>query len=245
MNIGTNKKRVAVVTGASSGIGLGVAQALLERGYRVVANSRSISKTREFKSSKDIVLVDGDIGLKETAIKVAAAAISNFEGIDLLVNTAGIYLSKPFLEYTPEDFERMISTNLAGYFYITQQVVAQMRKQKSGHIVGISTVLTDQPFAGGHAALPVITKSTIPAFSRAMAMEFVAEGLRFNTISPGVVDTPMHAHDDHEALKKLSPARRLVQISEIVDALLYLQSAPMVNGENIRIDGGAHAGAGW
>jgi NAD(P)-dependent dehydrogenase (short-subunit alcohol dehydrogenase family) len=245
MNVDTRKKLVAVVTGASSGIGLGVAQALLERGYSVVANSRSISKTREFKSSKDIVLVDGDIGLKETAIKVADAAISNFEGIDLLVNTAGIYLSKPFLEYTPEDFERMISTNVAGYFYITQQVVAQMHKQKSGHIVGISTVLTDQPFAGGHAALPVITKSTIPAFSRAMAMEFVAEGIRFNTISPGVVDTPMHANDDHEALKKLSPALRLVQISEIVDALLYLQSAPMVNGENIRIDGGAHAGAGW
>jgi NAD(P)-dependent dehydrogenase (short-subunit alcohol dehydrogenase family) len=121
----------------------------------------------------------------------------------------------------------------------------QMRKQKSGHIVSISTVLTDQPLAGAPISLPVITKSTIPAFSRALAMEYVADGIRVNTISPGVVDTPMNAREDHEVLKKLNPLRRLVQVSEIVDALLYLESAPMVNGENIRIDGGAHAGAKW
>ena len=120
-----------------------------------------------------------------------------------------------------------------------------MRKQKSGHIVGISTALTDQPLAGAPIALPVITKSTIPAFSRALAMEFVADGIRANTISAGTVDTPMHANDDHEFLKKLSPAGRLVEVSEIVDGVLYLESAPMVNGENIRIDGGAHAGAKW
>ena len=139
----------------------------------------------------------------------------------------------------------MISTNVAGYFFITQQVVAQMRKQKSGHVVGISSVLTDQPLAGAPIALPVLTKATIPAFNRALAMEFVADRIRFNTISVGVVDTPMHANDDHEMLKKLSPAGRLSQVSEIVDAVLYLQSAPMVNGENIRIDGGADAGAKW
>ena len=120
-----------------------------------------------------------------------------------------------------------------------------MRKQKSGHIVGISTVLTDQPFAGAGISLPVLTKSTIPAFNRALAMEFLADGIRANTISPGIVDTPMHANDDHELLKKRQPIPRLAQVSEIVDALLYLQSAPMVNGENIRIDGGAHAGAKW
>ena len=189
--------------------------------------------------------MDGDISNKDTAIKVADAAIRHFDRIDLLVNSAGIYFPKPFTEYTPEDFEMMIGTNVAGYFFMTQQAVAQMRKQKSGHIVSISTVLTDQPLAGAHISLPVITKSTIPAFSRALAMEYVADGIRVNTISPGVVDTPMHANDDHEALKKLHPIPRLVQISEIVDALLYLQSAPMVNGENIRIDGGAHAGAKW
>jgi NAD(P)-dependent dehydrogenase (short-subunit alcohol dehydrogenase family) len=245
MNEDTNGKQVAIVTGASSGMGLGITLALLERGYRVVANSRTISKSRDLKPSAELVLVDGDIGKKDTAIKVADVAIKHFGRIDLLVNNAGIYIPKPFIEYTPEDFDMMIGTNVAGYFFITQQVVSQMRKQKSGHIASISTVLTDQPLAGAPISLPVLTKSTIPAFSRALAMEFVADGIRFNTISPGVVDTPMHANDDHEMLKKLSPTRRLVQISEIVDALLYLQSAPMVNGENIRIDGGAHAGAKW
>jgi NAD(P)-dependent dehydrogenase (short-subunit alcohol dehydrogenase family) len=245
MNTANKEHQTAIVTGASSGMGLGITRALLEHGYRVVGNSRTISKSKELKASDNLVLVDGDIGKQDTAITVAEAAIRHFGRIDLLVNSAGIYLSKPFTEYTPADFEKMISTNVAGYFFITQQVVAQMRKQKSGHIVSISTVLTDQPLAGAPISLPVLTKSTIPAFSRALAMEFVADGIRFNTISPGVVDTPMHANDDHELLKKLSPVPRLVQVSEIVDALLYLQSAPMVNGENIRIDGGAHAGAKW
>jgi len=245
MNAKGKQHQSAIVTGASSGIGLGITQALLERGYHVVANSRTISKSKELKASKDLVLMDGDISKKDTTIKVADAAIRHFGRIDLLVNTAGIYIPKPFTEYTPEDFEMMIGTNVAGYFFITQQVVAQMRKQKSGHIVSISTVLTDQPLAGAPISLPVLTKSTIPAFSRALAMEFVTDGIRVNTISPGVVDTPMHANDDHEALKKLHPVPRLVQISEIVDALFYLHSAPMVNGENIRIDGGAHAGAKW
>ena len=245
MDTTTNKNQVAIVTGASSGMGLAITLALFDRGYRVVANSRTISKSKDLKASGNLILVDGDIGKKETAVKVADAAVSHFGRIDLLVNNAGIYVPKPFTDYTPEDFEMMISTNIAGYFFITQQAVTQMRKQKSGHIIGISTTLVDQPLAGAPLSLPVITKSTIPAFSRALAMEYVADGIRFNTISPGVVDTPMHANDDHEFLKKLHPIPRLVQVSEIVDALFYLQSAPMVNGENIRIDGGAHAGAKW
>ena len=245
MSANTNKRLVAIVTGASSGMGLGITRALLERGYRVVANSRTISQSRELKPSADLVLVDGDIGKKETAVKVVDAALKHFDRIDLLVHNAGIYMPKPFTEYTPEDFETMIGTNVAGYFFVTQQVVAQMRKQKSGHIVSISAIVAEQPLAGAPISLPVITKSTLPAFSRALAMEFVADGIRANTISPGAVDTPMHANDDHEVLKKLSPAGRSIQISDIVDAVLYLESAPMVNGENIRVDGGAHAGAKW
>ena len=245
MSANTNKRLVAIVTGASSGMGWGITRALLERGYRVVANSRTISQSRELKPSADLVLVDGDIGKKETAVKVVDAALKHFDRIDLLVNNAGIYMPKPFTEYTPEDFETMIGTNVAGYFFVTQQVVAQMRKQKSGHIVSISAIVAEQPLAGASISLPVITKSTLPAFSRALAMEFVADGIRANTISPGAVDTPMHANDDHEVLKKLSPAGRLIQISDIVDAVLYLESASMVNGENIRVDGGAHAGAKW
>ncbi|MGB8024658.1 MAG: SDR family oxidoreductase [Nitrososphaeraceae archaeon] len=245
MNTNITKKQVSIVTGASSGIGLGVTQALLQNGYRVVANSRNISKSKDLKPSSDLTLVDGDISKQESAIKVADAAIKQFDHIDLLVNNAGIYIQKPFTDYTPADFELMIGTNIAGYFFITQIVVTQMRKQKSGHIMGISTVLADQPLAGAPISLPVLTKSTIPAFNRELAMEFLADGIRANTISPGIVDTPMNANYDHESLKKLQPIPRLVQISEIVDALLYLQSAPMVNGENIRIDGGAHAGAKW
>src|SRR6266576_5062887 len=188
MSANANKKQVAVVTGASSGIGLGITKALLEHGYCVVANSRTISKSMDLKPSTGLVLVDGDIGLKDTAIRVVEAAMKQFGRIDLLVNSAGIYIPKPFTEYTPEDFETIIHTNVAGYFFITQQAVAQMRKQKSGHIVSISTVLVDQPLAGATISLQVITKSTIPAFSRALAMEYVADGIRVNTISPGVVD---------------------------------------------------------
>ena len=245
METGIKKNQVAIVTGASSGMGLAITLALVEHGYRVVANSRTISKSKDLKASGNLVLVDGDIGQKETAVKVADAAISHFGRIDLLVNNAGIYVPKPFTDYTPEDFAMMISTNIAGYFFITQQAVTQMRKQKSGHVIGIATTLVDQPLAGAPISLPIITKSTVPAFSRELAMEYVADGIRANTISPGIVNTPMHVNDDHEYLKKLHPIPRLVEVSEIVDAVLYLQSAPMVNGENIRIDGGAHAGAKW
>ena len=169
-------------------MGLGITQALLQHGYRVVANSRNISKSKDLKPSSDLILVDGDIGKMDSAIKVADAAIKNFDRIDLLVNAAGIFRPKPFTDYTPADFELMISTNVAGYFFITQRAVVQMRKQKSGHIVGhISTVLVDQALAGATITLPVITKSTMPAFHRALAMEFVADGIRANTISPSVV----------------------------------------------------------
>ena len=245
MNKQNKEHLTAIITGASSGIGLGITQALLERGYRVVATSRKITQSKDLKPSADLVLVDGDIGKKEVAVKVAEAAVQHFGRIDLLVNNAGIYIPKPFTDYTPEDFELMISTNVAGYFFITQQAVAQMRKQKSGHIVCISTTLVDQPLAGAPISLPVLTKSTMPAFSRALAMEYVADGIRANTISPGVVNTPMHANDDHEFLKKLHPIPRLVEVSDMVNAVLYLQSATMVNGENIHVDGGAHAGAKW
>jgi NAD(P)-dependent dehydrogenase (short-subunit alcohol dehydrogenase family) len=245
MNFNTDKKKVAVVTGASSGIGLGATRALLEKGYGVAANSRNISKSKDLKPSQELVLVDGDISKKETAFNLVQRAVERFGRVDLLVNCAGIYFSKAFTDYREEDFELMINVNVAGYFYVTQQAVAQMRKQKSGHVVSVATTLTEQPLAGEQIALSVIVKSTIPAFSRALAMEYLADGIRANTISPGVVDTPMHANDDHEALKNLSPMHRLVQVSEMVDALLYLESAPSVNGENIRIDGGAHAGAKW
>jgi NAD(P)-dependent dehydrogenase (short-subunit alcohol dehydrogenase family) len=233
---------VAIVTGASGGIGLGITQALLARHYLVVGTSRTISKSPDLTAGDSLVLVDGDIGKKETAVKVAEAAISKFGRIDVLVNNAGIFMSKPFTEYTEEDFALMIATNVASFFFMTQQVVPQMHKQKEGHIVSISTTLTDQPIAGVPASLPVLTKSTIPAMSKELAIEYAADNIRFNTVSPGTVNSPMHANEDHEKLKRLSPLRRLAEISEIVDAVLFLNSAKFITGENIRVDGGAHAG---
>lgn len=233
---------VAIVTGASSGIGLGVTRALIEKNYRIIATSRTISKSRDLKESENLILIDGDIGKKEVAVKIAETAVSKFGRIDLLVNNAGMFMSKPFTEYTEDDFAIMISTNVASFFYMSQQVIAQMQEQKEGHVVSISTTLVDQPLAGVPASLPVLTKSTMPVMSKELAIEYARDNIRFNTVSPGNVNTPMHANEDHEQLNKMSPLNRLAEISEIVDAILYLQSAKFVTGENIRVDGGAHAG---
>lgn len=238
----SNDKPVAIVTGASSGIGLGITQALLEHGYRVVGTSRSISKSKELKPSSDLVLVDGDAGKKETAVKVAEAAVKHFGRIDLLVNNAGIFIPKAFTDYTEDDYNLVMNTNVASFFYMTQQVIPQMKKQKSGHVVSISAVLAEQPSASALALLAILSKSPLPAASKALALEYAPSNIRFNVVSPGVINTPMHANDDHEALAKFHPLARLGEISDIVDAVLYLQSAKFVTGENIRVDGGIHAG---
>jgi NAD(P)-dependent dehydrogenase (short-subunit alcohol dehydrogenase family) len=238
----TTQPSVGIVTGASSGIGLGLTQALLERGWRVVATSRAISKSKELKPSPDLVLVDGDAGRKETAVKVTEAALKHFGGIDLLVNNAGIYLPKAFTDYTEEDYNLVMNTNVASFFYMTQQVIPQMKKQKSGHVVDISAVVADQPSGAAPAVLAVLSKSPMPAVSKALALEYAADNIRFNTVSPGVINTPMHADDDHAALAKFHPLARMGEIADIVGAVLYLQNATFVTGENIRVDGGVHAG---
>jgi NAD(P)-dependent dehydrogenase (short-subunit alcohol dehydrogenase family) len=238
----TTQKPVAIVTGASSGIGLGITLALIKHGYDLVGTARTISTSKELKASPDLVLIDGDISKKETAVKIAEAAIENFGRIDLLVNNAGIFIPKPFTEYTEEDYYSVMNTNVASYFFMTQQVIPQMKKQNSGHVVSISAVLADQPSRGVAAVLAVLSKSTMPAVSKALALEYAANNIRFNTVSPGNVNTPMHANDDHAALAKFHPLGRMAEISDIVDAVLYLQNATFVTGENIRVDGGVHAG---
>ena len=238
----TTQQPVAVVTGASSGIGLGVTQALLERGWRVVGISRTISSSKDLRPSPELVLVDGDVSKKETAIKVVDAAVKHFGRIDLLVNNAGIFIPKAFTDYTEEDYNLVMNTNVASLFYMTQQVTAQMKKQNSGHVVNISAVLADQPSAAAPALLAVLSKSPMPAVSKALALEYAPNNIRFNTVSPGVINTPMHANDNHEALAKFHPLARMGEVSDIVDAVLYLQNATFVTGENIRVDGGVHAG---
>src|SRR6201998_1553023 len=195
--------QTAIVTGASSGIGLGVTQALLERGWQVVATSRAISNSKALKPSPNLVLVNGDAGKKETAVKVVETAIKHFGRIDLLVNNAGIYIAKAFTDYTEEDYNLVINTNVGSFFYMTQQVVPQMKKQNSGHVVDISAVIADQPSSG--AVLAVLSKSPMPAVSQALALESAGNNIRFNTVSPGVVNTPMHAQGDHAALAKFHP----------------------------------------
>jgi NAD(P)-dependent dehydrogenase (short-subunit alcohol dehydrogenase family) len=240
--IKTNQQPVAIVTGASSGIGLGISQALLERGWSVVATSRTISESKELKPSSDLVLVDGEVSKKETAVKVVDTALKHFGRIELLVNNAGIFVPKPFTEYTEDDYNRVMSTNVASFFFMTQQVIPQMKKQKLGHVVNISAVLADQPSGSVPALLAVLSKSPMPAVSKALALEYAANNIRFNTVSPGNINTPMHAQDNHAALAKFHPLGRMGEISDIVDAVLYLQNAAFVTGENIRVDGGVHAG---
>jgi NAD(P)-dependent dehydrogenase (short-subunit alcohol dehydrogenase family) len=232
--------QTAIVTGASSGIGLGLTQALLERGWQVVATSRSISNSKDLKPSPNLVLVDGDAGKKETAVKVVETAIKHFGRVDLLLNNAGIYIPKAFTDYTEDDYNQVMNTNVASFFYMTQQVIPQMKKQNSGHVVDISAVIADQPSSG--AVLAVLSKSPMPAVSKALALEYARNNIRFNTVSPGVVNTPMHAQGDHAAMAKFHPLGRMGEVSDIVDAVLYLQNATFVTGENIHVDGGVHAG---
>ena len=238
----TGTSNVAIVTGASSGIGLEVTKRLAAKGYRVVANSRNITSAMTLQASGDLKLVDGDIGLPETAQRVVAVAMRDFERIDLLVNNAGVFIPKPFTDYTAEDFQRVTQTNLAGFFYVSQLAVAQMRLQKFGHVVNISTSLVSQPVAGAPASLANLTKAGLESVTRALAIEFATEGIRFNAIAPGVVNTPMHQPETHEFLKQLSPMKRLAEVEEVADLLLYLESADFVNGEVVHLDGGAHAG---
>jgi NAD(P)-dependent dehydrogenase (short-subunit alcohol dehydrogenase family) len=236
------KAKVAIVTGASRGIGLGITERLLETGYCVVANSRNITQAKTLRPGGRLKLVDGDIASQSVAKQVVDSAMVNFKRIDLLVNNAGVFIPKPFTEYTTEDFRRASDTNLWGFFYISQLAALRMRLQKSGHIVTITSSIVDQPVAGLTGSLVNLTKGGLQSVTKALAIEFAPDGVRFNAISPGVVNTPMHKVEAHEFLKQLSPFHRLAEVSEVVDLVQFLESAPFVNGEVMHLDGGAHAG---
>jgi NAD(P)-dependent dehydrogenase (short-subunit alcohol dehydrogenase family) len=237
-----NSQKTAIVTGASQGIGAGLVEAFLERGYNLVANSRNITRANRFAIARNIVLVDGDIGERSTAAKIVDTALSKFGRIDVLINNAGVFIPKPFTEYTTQDFDTLVSTTLAGFLYVTQLTVKQMVKQKSGSIINISTTLVDQPIAGVGAAVQIMLKGALNAVTRALAIEYAKEGIRVNTISPGVINTPMHKPETHEFLKGLNPVGRVGEVKEIVDAALFLTDATFTSGEILHVDGGAHAG---
>lgn len=232
------KQKVVIVTGASQGLGAGFVAAFRERGHKIVATSRSIKQG----SDENIVAVAGDIGDPATAERVVNTAIEKFGRVDTLVNNAGIFTAKPFVDFTIEDYNNNLSTNLHGFFHITQRAAAQMLKQKSGHIVSISTTIVDQPIRGVPAALASITKGAINAATRSLAIEFSDRGVRVNAVAPGIIKTPMHAPETHDFLAKLHPLGRMGETSEIVDAVLYLDGADFVTGEVLHVDGGQHAG---
>jgi NAD(P)-dependent dehydrogenase (short-subunit alcohol dehydrogenase family) len=234
--------KVAIVTGASSGIGLGLTKTLVERGYSVVGTSRSASKSGALSVSNRLALVDGDVGESSTARRVVDEALSRFGGVDLLVNNAGTFISKPFTDFTAEDYVTLLSTNVAGFFHMTQAVLRHMVGRKSGHVVNIGTSLVRQPMAGVPGALSILTKGGIEAATRALAIEYAPHGIRVNTVAAGAIDTPMHTPDKHDFLKGMSPANRVGTVPEMVDAVLYLDSAGFVSGEILHVDGGAHAG---
>jgi len=236
-------RNTVIVTGASQGIGAGVVQAFVARGYDVVGTARSATKSKNLSASDHLALIDGDIGQLETAQQVAELAIKKFGSIDAVVANAGIFLVKPFTEYTPDDFRALVSTNLAGFIYITQLAVKQMQIQKSGgSVVSISAALVDNPIAGLTASVSMITKGGLNAITRSLAMEYAKEHIRFNAVAPGAVDSPLHAKDSKDSLKTLSPMGSISTVEEIASAVVYLTEARQITGEVLHVDGGAHFG---
>jgi NAD(P)-dependent dehydrogenase (short-subunit alcohol dehydrogenase family) len=230
-------KKTAIITGASGGIGAGLVEGFLREGYNVVATSREAS--RKLTSSGSLVLVDGDISAEQTAAHTVEAAINNFGTIDVLVNNAGIFLTKPFTEFTAADFNALVSTNLLGFFYITQRTVKEMLKQKSGCVVSITAALADRPIAGENGSISMITKGGLNSATENLAIEYAKDGIRFNAVAPGEVDTPMHPNDPSDSTSQ--PTKKRATVKDVVDAVLYLAQAGHVSGEILHVDGAAPA----
>lgn len=235
--------KVALVTGASQGIGAGIVKAFVERGFNVVANSRNVTRSVEVAASEHVALVDGDIGQPATAARVVESAMSRFRSIDILVNNAGVFFTKPFTDYTAEDIRSLVSTNLEGFLYLTQLAVKQMLAQGTGgSIVTITAALARNPIRGVPAAVPMITKGGLETVTQHLAMEYAKDGIRVNAVAPGVVDTPMHRDTPRDVMEGLSPMGRPSTVRDITDAVLYLTDAATVTGQILYVDGGAHFG---
>jgi NAD(P)-dependent dehydrogenase (short-subunit alcohol dehydrogenase family) len=238
-----NTHKTIIVTGGSQGIGAGLVTTFLDRGYKVVANSRNITKSSMFSASDRLALVDGSVAEVATAAKIVEVAKEKFGTIDALVNNAGIYFSKHFTDYTIDDLRSLVSVNIEGFLFITQLSIKQMLAQKTGgSIVNITTTLADHPIAGINSAVPMITKGGLEAVTRSLAMEYATHGIRVNAVAPGIVDTPMQKDNPRDFLRTLQPMGQISSVKDIVDAIVYLTEAGQVTGEVLHVDGGAHVG---
>jgi NAD(P)-dependent dehydrogenase (short-subunit alcohol dehydrogenase family) len=234
----SNSQKVAIVTGASQGIGAEIVKGFREHGYRVVAVARSIKPSDD----ANVVAIAGDIGVRAVAQRAVSEAIARFGRIDTLINNAGIFIAKPFTQYTAEDYAAVLNVNVNGFFHITQLAIAEMEKNKSGHVLQISTSLVDHAISGVPSVLASLTKGGLNAATKSLAIEYAKSGIRANAVSPGIIKSPMHAPETHEALGSLHPVGHMGEMSDIVNAVLYLDSASFVTGEILHVDGGQSAG---
>jgi NAD(P)-dependent dehydrogenase (short-subunit alcohol dehydrogenase family) len=232
------EQKVAMVTGASQGMGAALVKAFRERGYRVIATARSIRRA----SDDDILVVPGDIADRKTAQRAIAEGMTRFGRVDTLVNNAGIFVAKPFTAYSEADYAAILGVNLTGFFHVTQLAVAEMEKRGSGHIVQITTSLVDHAISGVPSVLASLTKGGLNAATRSLAIEYARRGIRVNAVSPGIIKTPMHPSESHAQLGALHPIGHMGEIADVVGAVLYLEHAPFVTGEILHVDGGQSAG---
>ncbi|MGV9641821.1 SDR family NAD(P)-dependent oxidoreductase [Streptomyces sp. NPDC003333] len=231
-------QKVAIVTGASQGIGAAVVEGYRKLGYAVVATSRTIAPSDD----PAVLTVQGDIADPATAERVVAAALERFGRIDTVVNNAGIFVAKPFTDYTAEDYAAVTGINLDGVFHLTQRAVPHLLAQGGGHIVSITTSLVDNADSRVPSVLASLSKGGIQAATKSLAVEYATRGIRVNAVSPGTIKTPMHPEETHEFLSALHPVGRMGEMGDVVDAVLYLESAPFVTGEILHVDGGMSAG---
>jgi len=232
------EQKVAIITGASQGIGAALVQGFRDRNYRVVATARSIKPSGD----DDVLAVAGDVADRSTAERVVSQAVARFGRVDTLINNAGIFVAKPFTQYTAEDYAAVMGTNVAGFFHITQLAIAEMEKQGSGHVVQITTTLTDQANSNVPSVLASLSKGGLNAATKSLAIEYAKRGIRVNAVSPGIIKSPMHPVETHAQLSALHPVGHMGEMSDIVGAVLYLEGASFVTGEILHVDGGQSAG---
>jgi NAD(P)-dependent dehydrogenase (short-subunit alcohol dehydrogenase family) len=236
--MGEQDRKVAVITGGSRGIGAGLVAAYRRQGWAVVAASRTIKPATD----PAVVTVDGDVSDPATTERIISAALERFGRIDTLINNAGLFISKPFTDYTAEDYAVAVGVNLTGFFWLTQRAITEMLTRGSGHVVNITTTLADYANSRTPSALTSLTKGGLASVTRSLAIEYASRGIRVNAVSPGIVQTPEHALESYDGLAELHPLGRVGKVSDIVDGVVFLESSPFITGEILHIDGGQVAG---